>query len=93
MVALGQAATNTAFQKHWDTFITQDDITQIASLGLNTVRIPIGYWMKEDLVYSDSKYFSRGAFTYLERLCGWAKDAGLCLILDLHGAPGAQQPQ
>lgn len=88
---LGQEAANTAFQKHWDTFITQDDITQIAGLGLNTIRIPLGYWIKEDLVYSDSEHFPQGGFTYLERVCGWAKDAGLYIILDLHGAPGAQQ--
>lgn len=26
----------------------------------------------------------------MEKVCGWASDAGLYIILDLHGAPGAQ---
>lgn len=46
---LGQTAANAAFQNHWNTWITQDDIRQIASLNLNTIRIPVGYWIKEDL--------------------------------------------
>ncbi|RJE19079.1 Glycoside hydrolase family 5 [Aspergillus sclerotialis] len=87
---IGQDAANSAFQKHWDTWITQDDIAEMQSYGLNTIRVPVGYWLKEDLVYSDSEYFPQGGFEYVERLCGWASDAGLYIIMDLHGAPGAQ---
>lgn len=111
VLKLGQTAANKAFQKHWDTWITKDDITQIASLGLNTIRIPVGYWIYEDIVYKDSEHFPQGGFEYLERLVGWASDAGLyvipriytndCIanrgfryiIMDLHGAPGAQVAQ
>ncbi|KAJ7519263.1 hypothetical protein O6H91_20G031000 [Diphasiastrum complanatum] len=93
VLQLGQSAANAAFLKHWDTWITQSDIQEIASVGLNTVRIPLGYWIKEDLVYSDSEHFPQGAFPYLERVCTWARDAGLYIILDLHGAPGAQHAQ
>jgi hypothetical protein len=28
-------------EKHWDTFITEDDFAYIASKGINTVRIPV----------------------------------------------------
>ncbi|RDL31330.1 putative endo-beta-1,6-glucanase [Venustampulla echinocandica] len=89
--ALGQSQANVIFQNHWDSWITQDDITQIQSFGLNTIRIPIGYWIMESLVY-DSEYFPQGGFQYLQRLCGWASDVGLYIIIDLHGAPGAQVP-
>ncbi|KAI9839553.1 MAG: hypothetical protein M1819_002179 [Sarea resinae] len=92
VMALGQDAADAAFQKHWSTWITEDDIQQIANLGLNTLRIPIGYWMKEDLV-SESEYFPRGAFEYLERVCGWAKTYDLYVILGLHGSPGSQEPE
>jgi len=87
---LGQQAANAAFQKHWASWITQDDINQIASLGLNTIRIPVGYWMKEDLVYSDSEHFPQGGYDALVQVAGWASDAGLYIIIDHHGAPGAQ---
>ncbi|KAE8393156.1 putative glucan endo-1,6-beta-glucosidase B [Aspergillus alliaceus] len=87
---LGQAAANDAFAEHWSSWITKDDIDEMQSYGLNTIRIPVGYWMKEDLIYSDSEYFPQGGYDYLEQLCGWASDAGLYIIIDLHGAPGAQ---
>ena len=88
--ALGQTAANAAFQHHWDTWTTQQDIAQMKSYGLNTIRIPVGYWLREDLVYLDSEHFPQGGLQYLERLCGWASDAGMYIIIDLHGAPGAQ---
>ena len=28
--------------RHWDTFITEADFANMASMGINTVRIPIG---------------------------------------------------
>lgn len=91
-VLLGQTQANTVFQAHWNTWITQSDITQMQSYGLNTIRIPVGYWILESLVYSDSEHFPQGAATYLERICGWASDAGFYIIIDMHGAPGAQVP-
>ena len=41
---LGQEQTNSVFQNHWGTWYTQDDFDQMAQYGLNTVRIPVGYW-------------------------------------------------
>lgn len=92
VLKLGQEAANRAFKNHWDTWVTQADLQEMVSYGINTIRIPVGYWMKEDLVYADSEHFPQGALTYLTRLCGWASDLGLYIIMDLHGAPGAQQP-
>ncbi|KAL4870287.1 glucan endo-1,6-beta-glucosidase B [Aspergillus spectabilis] len=86
-------AADSAFAGHWGSWITQDDIAQMREYGLNTVRIPVGYWIKEDLVYSDSEHFPRGAYKYLEDVCGWASDAGMYIIMDLHGAPGAQEAE
>ncbi len=90
VLALGQDAANAGFRKQWSTWITQSDLQQMQSLGLNTIRVPLGYWMKEDLVYADSDHFLRGGLAYLEQLVGWASDLGFYIILDLHGAPGAQ---
>ena len=87
---LGQAAANTTWAKHWSTWTTKADITKMVSYGLNTIRIPVGYWIREDLVYSDSEHFPQGGLHYLEQICGWASDAGMYIIIDLHGAPGAQ---
>ncbi|KAL9112065.1 MAG: hypothetical protein Q9227_003685 [Pyrenula ochraceoflavens] len=88
---LGQTAANKAFQDHWANWITETDINNIQSLGLNTIRIPTGYWMREDIVYADSEHFPQGGYQALANLCGLAKAAGLYIIIDMHGAPGAQQ--
>lgn len=36
---IGQEAANAAFEKHWQTWIVQDDITKMISYGLNTIRV------------------------------------------------------
>ncbi|KAI0887934.1 glycoside hydrolase family 5 protein [Annulohypoxylon maeteangense] len=86
---LGQEAANAAFKNHWNTWTTQEDINLIKSYGLNTVRIPVGYWIHEELVQSD-EHFPQGGLSYLDRLVGWCADAGLYVIMDLHGGPGSQ---
>ncbi|KAK5996164.1 Glucan endo-1,6-beta-glucosidase B [Cladobotryum mycophilum] len=88
---LGQDAADAAFKKHWDTWTTQADVNQMKSLGLNTVRIPVGFWLKEDLV-RQGEHYPRGGIQYLDRLVGWLKDAGIYVIVDLHGGPGVQFP-
>ncbi|EPS43631.1 hypothetical protein H072_2359 [Dactylellina haptotyla CBS 200.50] len=87
---LGQEKADAAFKKHWETWITETDFQEMAAAGLNTVRIPIGYWILETLVYTDSEHFPKGALWYLENVLKMAKAYGIYVILDLHGAPGAQ---
>ncbi|KAF4466414.1 murein transglycosylase [Fusarium albosuccineum] len=87
----GQETADKGFQGHWERWITQSDLDEMVSYGLNTIRVPLGYWFKEDLV-DQSEHFPRGGLSYLTQLCGWASDRGLYIILDLHGAPGAQEP-
>lgn len=87
---LGQTAANAAFQSHWASWITQTDIQQMASYGLNTIRIPIGYWMDESIPFAGNEWFPQGGISYLEQVCEWAAEEGFYIIIDLHGAPGAQ---
>lgn len=89
--SLGQDKADKAFQDHWKSWITKDDISQMREYGLNTIRIPVGYWLKEDLVDKDSEHFPRGGMEYLADICDWAGDAGMYIIMDFHGLPGAQQ--
>ena len=89
--SLGQEKADQVFAKHWDTWITQDDIANISAWGLNVVRIPVGFWLKEDLVHTD-EFYPRGGLPYFDRLMGWIADAGPYAIIDLHGGPGSQYP-
>ncbi|KAI0800627.1 exo-beta-1,3-glucanase [Fomes fomentarius] len=76
-----------ALKKHWDSWITEQDFTDIAAAGLNHVRIPIGYWAFE--VGPGEPYIS-GQLPYLQKGIEWARKHGLKVIVDLHGAPGSQ---
>ncbi|KAF2839339.1 glycoside hydrolase family 5 protein [Patellaria atrata CBS 101060] len=71
---------------HWSTFVTKSDFQAIAAVGLNTVRIPIGFWAFDTF---NTPYLS-GQAPYLEKAVRWARETGLKVIIDLHGAPGSQ---
>ncbi|CAG8927143.1 unnamed protein product [Penicillium salamii] len=90
---IGQDAANAAFKKHWQSWITKDDITKMISYGLNTIRIPVGFWLNEDLI-ADNEYYPRNnALEDFRNICQWAADAGIYVVVDTHGLPGAQQAQ
>lgn len=52
----GQERSDAAFQSHWESWINADDLDEMASYNLNTIRIPLGYWLKEDLVDSSEHF-------------------------------------
>jgi glucan endo-1,6-beta-glucosidase len=89
--AIGQDAADTAWIAHWESWITESEVKKIASYGLNTVRIPLGFWLYEDLV-RDDEHYPRGGLKYLDWIIAWCQRYGLYVILDLHGAPGSQSP-
>jgi endoglucanase len=73
-------------QNHFDTFISESDIKQIAAWGLDHVRLPVDYPVLES---DDAPGVYRAAgFEILDRCLGWCRAHGLRLILDLHRAPG-----
>ncbi|KAK1217379.1 hypothetical protein PQX77_019979 [Marasmius sp. AFHP31] len=78
------------FEKHWETWFNQADVDELASLGINTVRIPLGYWIVEPLVDRKSEFFPRGGIKHLRRGLNQLKKAGIEVILDHHAAPGVQ---
>ncbi|KAI5920576.1 putative Exo-beta-1,3-glucanase [Camillea tinctor] len=84
---LGADAAAHLLDRHWSTWITQADIKDIASKGLNFVRIPVGYWSVTPL---DEDPYVQGAYEYLRMALDWAKSSNIKVIIDLHGAPGSQ---
>lgn len=72
---------------HWDTFYTEDDFVKIADLGLNLVRIPIGYWafglLPDDI-------YVQGQERYLDLAINWANKHNLSVQVGIHGLPGSQ---
>ncbi|KAK6338698.1 exo-1,3-beta-glucanase [Orbilia brochopaga] len=84
---LGQAECGRRLTQHYETWITEGDFQVMRNVGLNTVRIPIGYWAVSPL--PGDPYFY-GQIKYLDRAIGWARKYGLAVWIDLHGAPGSQ---
>ncbi|KAL4266664.1 glycosyl hydrolase 5 (cellulase A) family protein [Pleurotus pulmonarius] len=80
------------FNKHWTTWFNQDDVNELASLGINTVRIPLGYWIIEQLV-DKGEFFPKGGLKHLRRGLRQLHDAGIVAILDHHALPGVQTAQ
>ncbi|KAL2432758.1 Glucan 1,3-beta-glucosidase [Exophiala dermatitidis] len=74
-------------RSHWDSWVTLGDFQKIAANGLNLVRIPIGYWAFQK--YEQDPYI-QGAADYLDAAIGWARQTGLKVWIDLHGAPLSQ---
>lgn len=72
---------------HWDTWYSEGDFKQMADAGLNSVRIPIGYWAFKPYDYDP---YVTGQVPYLDRALEWCRKYGLTAWIDLHGAPGGQ---
>ncbi|KAG8693790.1 hypothetical protein FRC09_010298, partial [Ceratobasidium sp. 395] len=85
---LGQDRADRVFAKHWATWFTQEHVDKIANAGLNTVRIPLGYWIIEPLVHRSTEFFPRGGLKWLKNGLQMLKDKGINVILDHHALPG-----
>lgn len=87
---LGQSTADQRFNDHYARWITPTDIQKMHDAGLNTIRIPIGYWSFRDIVDS-SEHFPNMNLKYLDAVIQKAADLGMFVVMDLHGAPGAQK--
>lgn len=83
---LGYDAAYTVLKSHWDSWVQLSDFQKIADSGFNVVRIPIGYWAYNN---TNSPFVS-GAAPYIDQAITWARQVGVKVIIDLHGAPGSQ---
>jgi glucan 1,3-beta-glucosidase len=96
-VELGNKASM-ELHHHWDTWITEEDFKWIAERGLNSVRIPVGYWIFGNGVgypyhgtfKDDILPFVDGGIYYLDKAFEWANKYNLNIVIDLHTAPGCQ---
>ncbi|TVU30852.1 hypothetical protein EJB05_22496 [Eragrostis curvula] len=77
-------------QDHWNTYIVEDDFSFVASSGLNAVRIPVGWWIASDP--NPPLPFVGGSLKALDQAFDWADKYKLGVIVDLHAAPGSQNP-
>lgn len=69
---------------HYNTFIMESDIRQIAKWRFDHVRLPIDYMVLED---EEANKIEKG-YERVTDIIKWCQAAGLNIILDLHKAPG-----
>ena len=72
-------------QDHFDSFISEADIEQIASWGMDHIRLPVDYPVLAD---EESGEYSEIGFEYIDDCLAWCNTHDLNLIIDLHKAPG-----
>ena len=79
---LGHERAAERLKVHRDEFITERDFEDIAAKGFNAVRIPVPFFLFEDM----GPYIH--CYEYLDRAFDWAEKFGLKILVDLHTAPG-----
>lgn len=79
---LGRERAAERLKVHRDEFITQRDFEDIAVKGFNAVRIPVPFFLFEDV----GPYIH--CYEYLDKAFDWAEKFGLKILVDLHTAPG-----
>ncbi|KAH9968447.1 glycoside hydrolase family 5 protein [Lactifluus volemus] len=80
------------FAEHWSTWFTQDDVNILKGAGMNTVRLPLGFWIVEPLVNRVTESYPRGGIKFLSSGLKMLRDANIQVILDHHALPGVQTP-
>ncbi|KAK4584139.1 hypothetical protein RGQ29_022036 [Quercus rubra] len=75
-------------QRHRNTFITTEDFHFLYRHGINTVRIPVGWWIASDP--NPPAPFIGGTLEALDNAFSWAQAYNIMCIIDLHAAPGSQ---
>lgn len=75
---LGQTEAKRRLYAHWQSWITEGDFQEIASKGLNHVRIPVGYWAVQT---NPGDPYVSGQLEFLDKAIVWARNAGLKVII------------
>ncbi len=74
--------------EHFETYLTERDVQQIASWGCDHIRLAFDYIFLEDEAKPMILREDLG-FKYLDRFIAWCKSSGLNVVLDLHRAAGS----
>ncbi len=81
---MGKKAMADHMNRHYETWITEKDFEWMKNHGINTVRLPIGFWA---VIHHPPYPYAKAA---LERALQMAQLHHIDVLVDLHGAPGSQ---
>ncbi|TYI60597.1 hypothetical protein E1A91_D10G114700v1 [Gossypium mustelinum] len=84
----GHNKAKEVLERHRSTFIDAGDFEFLHRNGINTVRIPVGWWIAYDP--NPPAPFIGGTLKALDNAFSWAHAYKIKCIIDLHAAPGSQ---
>jgi glucan 1,3-beta-glucosidase len=96
MQYLGHSKGDPQFEQHRKTFITEQDFKEISQAGMNTVRLPVGYWIVgfDKTWGSDTdswKVYAPGGLDYLDKaIREWGPAHNILVVISFHAAKGSQ---
>ena len=85
---LGKTECKKRLEQHWDTWVTESTISDLADAGITHVRIPIGHWITCDI--ADDEPYVCGEWSYLKRVAEWCQIRRSGVARPPHGA---RQPE
>lgn len=77
-------------ERVYENYITRDDIMAVHDLGLNSIRVPFNHSFFDN--GSNSNELSETHFQLIDQLLNWCEEFHVYVILDMHAAPGGQNP-
>ncbi len=84
---LGEAETERWFEEFRTNYVQEEDIIAMKEWGADHIRVPFNHKVFYDI---ETEEFNEREFDRLDELLVWCKRNGIDVILDMHGAPGAQ---
>lgn len=77
-------------RRHYDAFVTRQDIQDLAKAGITHVRVPLPHWIQSNQQDQASPYLVHEAWMYFLRVVDWCREYHIQVWPDLHTAPGSQ---
>lgn len=90
-----ESRTSSAFAQDfresiYTNFITRDDIMAVHDLGFNSIRVPFNHAFFDN--GSNDNALDEAHFQIIDNLLDWCEEFNVYVILDMHAAPGGQNP-
>lgn len=86
--AFGSVSKAEEFEHQWRlNYVNDKAIADLKELGFNSVRIPFHYNM-----FWENGSLSNKGFQYIDQIIEACRDQGIYVLLDMHAAPGYQNP-
>ncbi len=77
-------------RRHWETWVTEKHIADLASTGIDTLRVPVADWMF--VPYEPFIGCWDGSIEALDTVIEWCGKYNLDVLIDVHALQFSQNP-